>query len=102
RPPKYYLIDFGISVQLEPGADRTLPEFDDSGILSVPQDALCTNIYHIGNLVCEEFLDIYSRDLRLSSVKAMVNPDPQKRSTMDEAVLRLEKIKSGLSSWQPG
>jgi hypothetical protein len=58
RPPKYYLIDFGISVQFEPGADRMPPEFDDSDILSLPQDAFRTNVCHIGNLVREGFLDI--------------------------------------------
>ncbi|KAJ7879578.1 hypothetical protein B0H14DRAFT_3435008 [Mycena olivaceomarginata] len=69
------------------------PEFDDSDILSVPQDAFRTNVCHIGNLVREGFLDILEAALD-SSVNDMGNPDPQKRPTMDEAV-PLEKIKSG-------
>jgi hypothetical protein len=72
RPPKYYLIDFGISRRydakdlpvLEPqihGADRTVPEFQDSFARC---DPFPTDIYYLGNVFRMDFVqvsnDVYS------------------------------------------
>ncbi|KAJ6625325.1 kinase-like domain-containing protein [Mycena sp. CBHHK59/15] len=120
-PPKYYFIDFGISVKFEPdeprtvipirGADNTVPEFENGGDLG-PLDPFATDVYFLGNLIREEFVDGQTDPRFLLSdgrvgfdfmrplVSDMVNVDPKKRPTMDEVVERFEKIVSGLSSWK--
>jgi hypothetical protein len=73
RPPKYYLIDFGISRRyddkdlpvLEPqihGADRTVPEFQDS---FAPCDPFPTDIYYLGNVFRMDFT-------RVSNVSSII------------------------------
>ncbi|KAJ7162138.1 hypothetical protein C8R46DRAFT_1353155 [Mycena filopes] len=121
QPPKYYLIDFGISLRFsenEPrsalpivGADRTVPEYQNDGHLYA-QDPFATDIYFLGNLIREEFMDGQFNPTYLESpgragfefmrplVVDMVNVDPKKRPTIDQAVLRFEKIKNGLSTWK--
>ncbi|KAJ7028523.1 kinase-like domain-containing protein [Mycena alexandri] len=121
RPPKYYFIDFGISVRLNAeerrsalpivGADQTVPEYQNDGHVD-PQDPFATDIYFLGNLIREEFLDGQSDpryqispgrvgfEFMRSLVTDMVNVDPTKRPTIDEVVLRFDKIKSGLGSWK--
>jgi hypothetical protein len=70
RPPRYYLIDFGLSryyasrnVLDEPlrGGDRSAPEHQ-SGRLCNP---FHTDIYYLGNLVREEFMRVRSPDPQL-------------------------------------
>jgi hypothetical protein len=64
RPPKYYLIDFGLSRRYDPadtspreepiwGGDKTVPEFQNS---NDPVDPFPTDIYYLGNLVRKDFL----------------------------------------------
>jgi hypothetical protein len=66
RPPKYYFIDFGISRKYNPadrppledpiwGGDRSVPEFRRS---LDPCDPFPTDVYYVGNLVREDFLDV--------------------------------------------
>jgi hypothetical protein len=66
HPPKYYLIDFGISRKYNPadgppletpilGGDRTVPEFKKS---TDPCDPFPTDIYYIGNFIKGDFLDV--------------------------------------------
>ena len=68
RPPKYFIIDFGMSRQYslddphptetEPdGADRTVPEFDNSWDL-VEHDPFAVDIYTLGNVIQERILDV--------------------------------------------
>ncbi|SRR6266436_5227198 len=61
RPPRYYLIDFGLSRQYasrnaldEPlrGGDKTAPEHRDRGRCN----PFRTDIYYLGNLVREHFM----------------------------------------------
>ena len=61
RPPRYYLIDFGLSRRHpsrdafdEPlrGGDRTAPEYQRGGSCNPFQ----TDIYYLGNLIHEEFI----------------------------------------------
>ena len=66
RPPKYYLIDFGISRRYDPkdlpilerpihGADRTVPEFQNS---NAPCDPFQTDIYYLGNMFRMDFVSV--------------------------------------------
>jgi hypothetical protein len=66
RPPKYYLIDFGISRRYDPadgpplelpiqGGDRTVPEFQTS---IAPCDPFPTDVYYLGNMIRLEFLEV--------------------------------------------
>lgn len=66
RPPKYYLIDFGLSRQfgegetplasdLTPGTDDTAPEYDDD---AKPLNAYFIDVYCAGNMIRKEFIDV--------------------------------------------
>jgi hypothetical protein len=66
RPPKYYLIDFGLSRRYEAGqvapreipllgGDSTVPEFQNS---NAPHDPFPTDIYYVGNMMKEECLEV--------------------------------------------
>ena len=68
RPPKYYITDFGMSVQYSPddphptetspdGGDRTVPEFNNSTDL-VEHDPFAVDIYTVGNVIKKEILDV--------------------------------------------
>lgn len=68
RPTKYYIIDFGLSLKFDPEAgpplayypiqgDTTVPEFrDPSGLRD--RDPFPTDIYYIGNMIREDFLQV--------------------------------------------
>jgi hypothetical protein len=65
RPSKYYYIDFGISRQYQDnespleypirGGDRSVPEFSEP---EIPRNPFPTDIYYIGNLIKQEFLQV--------------------------------------------
>ncbi len=66
RPTKYYLIDFGISRQYKTnhgpirervilGGDKSIPEFKKS---VEPRDPFPSDIYYLGNVVREDFLQV--------------------------------------------
>jgi hypothetical protein len=127
RPPKYYIIDFGISRRYDPakgtpledpinGGDKTVPEHQGRrGI--IPCNPFFTDIYYAGNVICTEFLEVGSvlvshlgispsSDFQKKNefefmeglVKDMVRDDPTKRPTMDEVVTRFEAIRRDLST----
>lgn len=65
-PPKYYIIDFGISRRYTPeqlparelpvhGGDKTVPEFRN---YDEPCDPFPTDIYYLGNLIREQFIAV--------------------------------------------
>lgn len=68
RPTKYIIIDFGLSLKFDPedgpplaypieGGDKTVPEFQDpSGWYD--RDPFPTDIYYIGNMIREDFLQV--------------------------------------------
>ena len=68
RPPKYYIIDFGISRRYDPaqgppledpinGGDKTVPEHQGrKGI--IPCNPFFTDIYYAGNMIRTEFLEV--------------------------------------------
>jgi hypothetical protein len=86
RPPKYYLIDFGlsrryeddISTVVEPvivGGDRTAPEHaEDRG--ATPCNPFQTDVYYIGNMVREEFIRV--RPLSPCTLLVLLNPARRK------------------------
>ncbi|KAH7918651.1 hypothetical protein BV22DRAFT_1041582 [Leucogyrophana mollusca] len=109
RPPKYYLIDFGISRRYRPsdsnplelpilGGDKTVPEFRDP---SEPRNPFPTDVYYIGNVLREDFIQQKVGFKFLEALVAdMVQDDPSERPTMDEVVARFDIIRKGLSSWK--
>lgn len=69
RPVKYYLIDFGLSGFYNPlegqtidmpvlGGDKTVPEFQ--GKMDEPHEVYPTDVYYVGNMVRESFLQVKS------------------------------------------
>jgi hypothetical protein len=68
RPPKYYLIDFGLSRFYDPkdgpslawpvrGGDKTVPEIQGEKY-SEKCDPFLVDIYGIGNMIKQTFLDV--------------------------------------------
>jgi hypothetical protein len=66
RPPRYLLIDFGLSRRYDPangpplekplrGGDKSAPEHQD---LDTPCNPFPTDIYYMGNLVRERFVKV--------------------------------------------
>ena len=67
HPVKYYFIDFGLSHRFKSrearrwmlpqgGGDRTVPEYKNGD--DVPHDPFPTDIYCLGNLIRERFLNV--------------------------------------------
>jgi len=109
RPPKYYLIDFGISRQYDPakgppledpinGGDKTVPEHQGrKGI--VPCNPFFTDVYYAGNVIRTEFLEKKNEfDFMAGLVKDMVQDDPSQRPTFDQVVVRFEAIRKKLTT----
>ena len=66
RPPRYFLIDFGLSRQYDPangppldqplrGGDKSAPEHQDR---TTPCNPFPTDVYSLGNLVREKFIQV--------------------------------------------
>ena len=69
RPCKYYWTDFGLSCRYEPdesnpledpilGGDRSVPEFKEDE--TIPRNPFYTDVYYLGNLIREDFLQVRS------------------------------------------
>jgi len=67
-PPRYYWIDFGLSVKFNESerspqvlplqaTDKTAPEFQHPSFRTVPHNPFPTDIYYLGNLV-RTFMDV--------------------------------------------
>ncbi|KAH9045928.1 kinase-like domain-containing protein [Lactarius deliciosus] len=104
RPPRYYLIDFGLSrryssrdVLDEPlrGGDKNAPEHLGGGRCNpFPVD-----IYYLGNLVREQTLQKcngfeFMREL----VDSMTNEIPERRPTIEAVIERFDHIRDSLST----
>lgn len=74
RPPKYYIIDYGMSRRYSPddahptetapeGGDRTVPEFKN-GMEPTPHDPFAVDIYCVGNVIREYILDVSYQMIR--------------------------------------
>ena len=66
RPPRYFLIDFGLSRFYDPangppfdqplrGGDKSAPEHQD---LTTPCNPFPTDVYYLGNLVREDYIQV--------------------------------------------
>ncbi|KAL4244672.1 hypothetical protein ABKN59_010317 [Abortiporus biennis] len=105
RPPKYYLIDFGLSSRYEPdntapreipiiGGDKSVPEFQNG---TAPMDPFPTDVYYIGNVVRVDFLEVYRGfEFIQPLIGDMVQDDPSKRPNMEEVVKRFAEIYQSL------
>ncbi|KAI0796158.1 kinase-like domain-containing protein [Abortiporus biennis] len=101
RPPKYYLIDFGLSRQYDPditsprelpivGGDKSVPEFR-TGL--EPMDPFPTDVYYLGNVIRVDFLQRYhGMEFIKPLVEDMVQDEPSKRPTMEEVNKRFMEI----------
>ena len=69
RPPKYYLIDFGLSRRYDPndkapleppirGGDKSVPEFQRYNPNQTTFNPFFTDIYYVGNRIREDLLTV--------------------------------------------
>jgi len=106
RPPRYYLIDFGLSQQYlsrealdEPirGGDKSAPEHQN-GTWCNP---FHTDIYYLGNLVRQEFMQkYYGFEFMHNLVAEMTHSDPTKRPSIEDVVAKFSLIHESLSSFK--
>jgi len=110
RPPRYYLIDFGLSRRYNPqdgpplelpilGGDKSVPEFQkDRG---TPYNPFPSDVYYLGNMIREDFLmKKPGFEFMEPLVTDMVQGDPLMRPSMDDVVARFDQIRLHLSSWK--
>ncbi|KAJ7140502.1 kinase-like domain-containing protein [Mycena crocata] len=121
KPPKYYLIDFGLSRMYETrhpppledpilGGDKSVPEFRFSEDGDPPEacDPFPTDVYYLGNMIRVDFLEGNTRSKHRKAglefmkplVNDMVSEDPAKRPTMDEVVERFKVLRKNLNFWK--
>ncbi|RPD52343.1 hypothetical protein L227DRAFT_537172 [Lentinus tigrinus ALCF2SS1-6] len=110
RPVRYYLTDLGLSRRYSPeepnplevpifGGDKSVPEFRKDPY--APANPFRTDVYYMGNLVREDFLQLYKNLVFMEPLVArMVQDTPEARPTMDEVVAEFKSIASKLSSFQ--
>ncbi|TFY66061.1 hypothetical protein EVG20_g5022 [Dentipellis fragilis] len=113
-PVKYYFIDYGLSEQYDRekartwpplelpvhGGDKSAPENQEKNY-NIPCNPFATDIYYIGNLVRENFIQKYHGFTFMKGlVDDMVQDDPSKRPKIDEVVARFAKIRKSLYPWQ--
>ncbi|TFY82165.1 hypothetical protein EWM64_g1845 [Hericium alpestre] len=93
--PRYYLIDFGLSMRYDPqsgnwppserkvyGVDKSVPEYRDMDGLHNP---FPTDVYYIGNLIREHFLQRFKGLSFFDQlISRMVQNDPNLRPPMYE------------------
>ena len=123
QPPRYYLIDFGLSRQYlsrevldEPlrGGDKSAPEHRN-GTWCNP---FYTDIYYLGNLVRQEFMRVRLRYLVHRGANAvhhqkyygfgfmhdlvaeMTHTNPSKRPSIEDVVAKFSLIRESLSSFK--
>ncbi|KAH9834812.1 uncharacterized protein C8Q71DRAFT_766503 [Rhodofomes roseus] len=108
HPTRYFFIDFGLSRRYDPaggapreppilGGDKSVPEFRRAA--GAPCDPFPTDVYYLGNLFREDFLQMYHGvEFMQSLVDDMVRDEPKERPTIDEALSRFQEICASLSS----
>ncbi|KAF9803611.1 hypothetical protein IEO21_09627 [Rhodonia placenta] len=108
RPTRYYFIDFGLSRRYESkdghpreypiwGGDKTVPEFHRSNDAC---DPFPTDIYYLGNMIREDFLQVYhGLHFMQDLVGEMVHDDPIRRPTAAQVVTRFDVLYPTLSFW---
>jgi len=106
-PPRYYLIDFGLSRRYDPkdgppleppifGGDKSVPEFRKS---VAPCNPFSTDIYYAGNFIRQGLMKEYE-GLRFMQhlVADMVQDDPAKRPSIDEVVTRFNAMRKKMGT----
>jgi len=106
RPPRYYLIDFGLSrfynsrnVLDEPlrGGDRSAPEHRDGRRCN----PFHTDIYYLGNLVRQEFILKYEGfEFMEDLANEMTHPNPARRPLIEDVMAKLARIRESLSGFK--
>jgi len=106
RPPRYYLIDFGLSryypsrnVLDEPlrGGDRSAPEHQDGRWCN----PFYTDIYYLGNLVRQEFIRKYEGfEFVEDLVYEMTQVIPARRPLIEDVVAKFTRIRESLSGYK--
>ncbi|KAI0258475.1 kinase-like domain-containing protein, partial [Gloeopeniophorella convolvens] len=107
-PPRYYLIDFGLSREYDPthgpprelplrGGDKSAPEHRD---MQTPCDPFPTDVYYLGNLVREDYMEYKGLEFMEPLIADMVHEDPARRPTIDQVVTRFAEIKGKLGTWK--
>jgi len=103
RPPRYYLIDFGLSRRYSSrnvmdaplrGGDRSAPEHQRGWRCNPFQ----TDIYYLGNLIRDTFMNKYNGFEFMSGlVNAMTNESPAMRPRIEEVIEKFDGIRRSLS-----
>ncbi|TFY62497.1 hypothetical protein EVG20_g6687 [Dentipellis fragilis] len=104
-PVEYYFIDYGLSKHYTQGrrlelpvhgGDKSAPENQEKKY-NTPCDPFRTDIYYIGNLIREQFIEKYRGFGFMGKlVSRMVQDDPLERPDIAEVLLEFEKIRSHL------
>jgi len=109
RPPRYLLIDLGLSRLYDPangppldkplrGGDKSAPEHRDRTVRCNP---FHTDVYYLGNLIREEYMEnFHGLEFMTPLIDDMVQEDPTKRPVMSEVVTRFDEIRNNLSTWK--
>ncbi|KAI0041334.1 hypothetical protein FA95DRAFT_1501637 [Auriscalpium vulgare] len=111
RPPRYYLIDFGLSRYYDPargtpvdvavrGGDKSVPEFRD--YLNKPRhNPFPTDIYYIGNMLRTDFIQKYYGFEWLEPLVAdMCHEDPSMRPPIGVVASRFAEVSGALTNWK--
>ncbi|KAI0044020.1 hypothetical protein FA95DRAFT_1497799 [Auriscalpium vulgare] len=127
RPPRYYIIDFGLSRYYDPargaplddavrGGDKSVPEFRDY-LKGVRHNPFLTDIYYIGNMLREDFIQVmnlvrmrkrshsfrqkyYGFEWLEPLVADMCHEDPIMRPPIDVVASRFAEVSGALASWK--
>ncbi|KAF8506378.1 kinase-like domain-containing protein [Gautieria morchelliformis] len=108
RPPKYFLIDFGLSRFYDPkhgppedlpvrGIDRTAPEIQGDKYNECC-NPFATDIYYVGNMIKMEFVEVrFGFDFMVPLITDMTQDEPSNRPSIDEVVARFDDIYRSLN-----
>ncbi|KIJ29913.1 hypothetical protein M422DRAFT_36760 [Sphaerobolus stellatus SS14] len=109
HPPRYYLIDLGLSRHYDPangppldwpvlGGNKTVPEFEGEGYKQL-HDPFPTDIYYAGQLIREHFLrGLYDFHFIYDIVVQMVDPVPSERPNIEQVLSQLVELRASLTS----
>ncbi|KAH9985000.1 kinase-like domain-containing protein [Russula vinacea] len=106
RPPRYYLIDLGLSRQYFSrraldlplrGGDKSAPEHRNA----TRCNPFYTDIYYIGNLVRQEFINEYHGfEFMQDLVDEMTHVNPAKRPLIEDVLAKFFRIRKFLSEFK--
>ncbi|KAI9509439.1 kinase-like domain-containing protein [Russula earlei] len=106
RPPRYYMIDFGLSRKYPSrdvvdmplrGGDKSAPEHRDGRWCN----PFHTDVYYLGNLVRHEFMRKYEGfEFMEDLVDEMTDMNPSKRPLIEGVIVELSRIRESLSGFK--